>query len=147
MIETISRVNKEISKSLGIPEDVVKAINKFYWSNIKSSIQSGEHVSVRIKNIGTLVISKVKLQNKISKQIRAIRIIRASNKTYISVTKEEHLEAHYNTLRLLLQRRNELATLFKTINDKHTKRRELSKKGLGEQITNTTGTSLEDIFL
>lgn len=134
MIETINIVNKEVSKLLNIDETLVKVINQFYWKHgVKAAIQSGGHTSIRLKNIGTLVTSRTKVNNKILRLIKSIREFKRPEKVFKTKTKEECLSEKYTELKLLLQRRNDIAIAYKSNTDRTKQKYELPKTNLGEQ--------------
>jgi hypothetical protein len=144
MIQTINNVNREVSRALSIDEDIVKKVNAYYWKHgVKEAVSSGLHTSVRLKNIGTLVTSRQKTNNKIATLIREIRYFQSSTKEFKKKTREEYIEDRLSSLRLLLVRRNELAHIYiqnqTRINDKINSK--LLKVSLGEQTPDTTGDS------
>ena len=129
MIETINTVNKKVSKKLNKDIDLVKKINAFYFKEVHKAIASGEYNGIRLKHIGTLHISKFKLYSKIKEAIKEIRLLKNPNKI-LKRPKEEVLEIKYAALRILLERRNELAKNYKE-NDENLHNK-LSKKDLAE---------------
>lgn len=147
MIETINVVNREVSKTLGMNETLVKFINQFYWrKGVKEAIQSGQHTSVRIKNIGTLVTSRMKVNNKIVKLIRAIRELNNPERVFKEKTKKEYLDEKYKELRLMLARRNDIAKAYKTNKDRINQKYELRKTSLGQSSSDSTSDSCKTLF-
>jgi len=147
MIETINVVNREVSKTLGMNETLVKFINQFYWrKGVKEAIQSGQHTSVRIKNIGTLVTSRMKVNNKIVKLIRANRELNNPERVFKEKTKKEYLDEKYKELRLMLARRNDIAKAYKTNKDRINQKYELRKTSLGQSPPDSTSDSCKTLF-
>ncbi len=144
MIDTINIVNKEVSKTLGLDEDLVRIVNKFFWKQgIKRAIQSGDHTSIWIKNIGTLATSRNKVNNKIRRLIKSIRSL-DQPRDYKVKTKEQFLVEKYSQLRMLLARRNDIALAYKANKDRAHEKYKLYKAGLGQQITDTARLSILD---
>lgn len=132
MIETISHINREISKELSIDESLVKSINAFYWKSIRDTVSSGEHTSIRLNSLGTYVISRRKLWIYINKLIKQIRYFRKNvDKVFKNKTREEYIEDRVNELRLILKRRDDLAKVYKINEDKYK-----LKKGKNDKIIN-----------
>lgn len=118
MVDTIYGVNKEVSIELGLPENVVKSINAYYWKGIRDCISSGVNTGIWVKGIGTFVISRNKLRTEIYKLIRQIRKYRLSSREFRKVSKEESIASKYMQLRLMLQRRNDIAIVYKEKEDR-----------------------------
>lgn len=138
MIETINVVNKEVSKILKLDEELVKIVNKFYWRyGVKQAIQSGEHTSIFIRNIGTLTISRTKVNRKIVKIIGQIRTLLNPERQFKVKTREQCIEEKYVMLRTMLKRRNDIAIAY-TKNNQRAKERYDTKTSMGQQATNTT---------
>lgn len=148
MIETINVVNKEVSRSLGISEETVKLVNKFFWRyGVKESIQSGQHTSIRVKNIGTLVTSRNKINNRLRKIIRSIRQLKEPDREFKIKTREQYLEQQYNELRIMLARRNDIAIAYKNNKDRSKQRYDKAyKTDMGEQTPDHAGGGIEDLL-
>jgi hypothetical protein len=113
MIETISIVNKEVSKRLGIQEDIIKSVNAFYWKNVKGSINTAQNTSIRINNLGTYVISRTKLWILIKRRIKEIRYFRTTTKEFKVKDRDTSINDLITELRILLQRRNDIAIIYR----------------------------------
>lgn len=146
MIETINIVNKEVSKTLHKSEDLIKAVNKFFWKQgVKKSIQSGHHTSIRIKNLGTLVTSRNKVNLKIIRTIQHIRMLNDPATEFKQKTKEERLKEKYDHLIILLQRRNDIAIAYKTNTDR-TKQKYDTKANMGQQAPDSPRDCFEGLL-
>lgn len=144
MIETINIVNKEVSKTLGLDEETVRLVNKFFWrQGVKKAIQSGDHTSIWIKNIGTLAVSRNKVNGKIKRLIASIRALELP-RDYKIKTKEQFLEEKYNQLKMLLARRNDIAKAYKANKDRSHEKYRIHKARLEEQTNDTPGVSILD---
>lgn len=67
-------VYKQAAEETGHSFALVKKINNFYWKyGIKENLSKANHPSLLIKNIGTIVISKYKLDKEIWSIIRKIK--------------------------------------------------------------------------
>ena len=142
MIDTINRVNKEVARELNINEDLVSAINKFYWKEIKKTVQEAKHTSIWIRNVGTLAVSRTKLNRRIVQIIRQIRGLQNPTRVFKVKTREQCIEEKIELLKLLLIRRNDLAIIYKTNKDITDERyNRLHKECLDTQTTNSTGVS------
>jgi hypothetical protein len=124
MIDTINNVNKEVARELGIDEAIVKKINAFYWKGVKGAIASGEHTSIYLKNIGTLSISRNKLNKNILYLIKQLRFFKNTTEEFKKKTREEYIAELSEQLRKMLARRNDIAKLYRETEIKiKTKRR------------------------
>lgn len=123
MIETINHVNREVAKELDLPEELVALINSFYWKEgVKKAVTSGEHTSIWVRNFGTITTSRNKVNISIIKLIREIRRFQESNKEYKKKTKEEYIEDRMIKLKVLLERRNDIAKAYKANEDRKRKK-------------------------
>ncbi len=113
MIDTLYSVSKEVAKELEIDEKIVKKVNAFYWKNIADTIASGQHNAIRIKNFGSFVVSKFKLYTQIKKKIKKIKYYRTIDKDFKRKTRLEYINEQIRDLKLFLERRNEMAILYK----------------------------------
>lgn len=107
-MKNISVINRQVAKDLGLPLNVVEAVNSKYWKDAKKKAVTFQAQTVSIRNIGNLTISWIKLRNYILLQIRRIREI-PNHKTTTEEKKKARLELTYTTLRKLLVLHNELA--------------------------------------
>ena len=130
MIDSIVKVNKEISKELDMSENIVAAVNKFYWGAIKEAIRDGSHTNIRIRGIGTIATSMLKLKKDILRIINRIRRLRSSTQEYTTITKEEVIDNLYVILRKLLARRNELASVYRPRQIKRNEKIKLSETNM-----------------
>lgn len=134
MIETISMVNREVARRLGQPEGLVKMVNQFFWRDLKKEIASGQRHSLWLRGLGTLVVSRYKVNQKIRKLIWEIRYSR--ERTFERKDKEAHIKSLFVDLGLMLERRNEVAIIYKRNAD-----RIKAKTNLGKQTPDTTRNS------
>jgi len=113
MVSTIIGINKEVSEELGIPQDIVKKVNKFFWEKgIKDAIRSGDYTNIRIRGLGTISSSRRKIWKEISYIIATIRNMRNNDAKFKNKSRDEVIEELKLELRKLLIRRDELAKAF-----------------------------------
>lgn len=119
MIDTSNTVTRLVSKRLEVTEETTKIVYDFYWKHgIVESIRSGKHTAIRVPKLGTFMTSRRKLYQQIYKYIAYIRFLRAKeSNSFKRYTKEEAIERYKNDLKLLLERRNDLAKLYNKHND------------------------------
>lgn len=110
-MKNIHTVNKLISRELNFDEKLVESINSFFWKDVRSQLSNLDSTSVAIKHLGTITVSKRKVDQFIRMTIYKIRGIKKSVK-YKESTKEIMLETHMNRLKKALIRRNELAKQY-----------------------------------
>lgn len=122
-MKSIQIINKIVAREKNIKEDLVEKINKFYWKKVRAALSDFSDTSVSIKHIGTITISRRKLNFFIKKLIGKIRVIRAGNRHKES-TKALLLETNYNKLKKALVQRNIIANLYY---DEYKKRMEKHK--------------------
>lgn len=149
MIETINVINKEVAKELGIDEEKVKLVNKFFWKyGVKEAIQSCTYTSIRIKNLGTLVVSRNKVNMRIRKCIARIRELNTPGRPFKVKTKEQFMAEKYTELRLLLARRNDIAIAYRNNKIRSKDRYDKANTAdMGEQAPHHAGGGIEDILL
>lgn len=140
-MDTLNNVNREISKELNIPEDIVRKVNSYYWKRgVKEAISSGEHTSIRLKNIGTLAVSRHKINEKIVTLISKLRKLYVSEREFKKKTKEQVIEERKKELSLMCKRRSDIANVYL----KNKQRRinvKLLETNLGQQTPDITGDS------
>lgn len=119
MIDTSNTVTRHIAKRLEVTEEIAKTVYDFYWKEgIVNSIRSGKNTSIRVAKLGTFTVSKRKLYQQIHKYIAYLRFLRTKDSNdFKKFTKEEAIERYKSDLRLLLERRNDLANLYNKTND------------------------------
>jgi phage protein D len=110
-MKNIQTINKLISRELNLNEDLVEAVNGFYWKEVRRKLSTLESTSVSIKHIGTITTSKRKIDQFLKTTIKKIRNIRKSNR-YKESTKALLLDVNYDKLRKALKQRNILATQY-----------------------------------
>jgi hypothetical protein len=110
-MKSIQIINKIIAREKNISEDLVEKINKFYWKKVRAALSDFSDTSVSVKHIGTITVSRRKLNFFILQLIRKIRVIRAGTKHKES-TKALLLETNINKLRKALVQRNIIAKLY-----------------------------------
>lgn len=99
---------REAADKLNLPISLIKSVNNFYWKNgIKKNLSNVSYNSLFIKNFGTIVISKYKLNKEILTIILKIRNIRKSEK-FRQETKDMMIEGYKNNLRKLWKKRNDI---------------------------------------
>lgn len=101
--------NKEIAEKMGVDVTIVKAVNRFFWKEVRRGMP--HHTSTFVKNIGTIVISRKKLNRYISDLIERIRNTRKSTRL-TEHRKQFYIDLLYADIRMLLQRRDELAKTY-----------------------------------
>lgn len=117
-IEDISIINKLVAKEMNpggdyyINEDIITKVNRFYWNEIKSLIQKGDTLNVRVRGFGTITTSKRKLSKAISKVIDHIKYLKFSYSRYKKESTLKLIDDYYEDLRGMLKRRNELASIY-----------------------------------
>lgn len=117
-MKNIDIINRTISERTGIDEDVVKAVNKYFWKHgVKKNLSTLNDNALFIRGLGTIVVSRYNLRKMIYATIGKIRGIRNSTK-FKETTREIYLEELYGRLRRLLKSRNELAKQYKNEHDK-----------------------------
>jgi hypothetical protein len=154
MIETINHVNKEVARELEIREDIVKKVNGFFWKEVNHTIASGAHTSIYIKGLCTLTVSRNKVNVKIYKLIREIRYFRNTSKEFKRKTRVEYLDERLDVLRLMLERRNEVAIAYKANYDRYLEKKRkkqlqndrTTETGLGQQTLDSDGDSEQILF-
>lgn len=57
----------DVASSLGQPEDVVDAVIKFYWQEVRKALSSLKYQRVHITNLGDFIIKHWKIDEKIKK--------------------------------------------------------------------------------
>lgn len=119
MIESIGIINRQVSKKLGVSEELVKTINEYFWKEgVKTSMRSGLYTAIRLPKLGTFVVSRNKLNKRIQKYISYIRFLSEDTSIeYKRITKEQKIATYVNDLKLLLDRRNDIAKIYKMFSD------------------------------
>lgn len=114
MIDTSSTIIRQTAKKLEISEDLIKTIYDFYWKEgVKGAMRSGQNTAIRVSKVGTFMVSRRKLYRHIQKHIFYIRHLRSQpEEIFKRTSKEEMIERYYIDLKVLLERRNELAKLY-----------------------------------
>lgn len=98
----------QVAVEYNLSPELVKKVNNFFWKEgVKYSLSNVKHTSVFIKNIGTIVISKYKLNKELSLLIKKMRNIKNSNK-YTEKRKNSILEGYKINFRKLWTKRNEI---------------------------------------
>lgn len=101
-------IYKQAADELQLPLGLVKRVNNFFWrEGVKKALSNVDHTSVFIKNIGTIIISKIKLNKEILLVIEKIRRIENSSK-FTGMKKVYIIEGYKNNLRKLLKMRNKI---------------------------------------
>lgn len=89
--------------------NLVKKVNTYFWrKGVRANLASAKYRAIFIKNIGTITISRYKLNEEIKELIAKIRNTRKSQKLKPQ-TIEKALIFYYQNLKELLKRRNEIA--------------------------------------
>ena len=55
----------EVSKELGIPQDIVEDVIDYYWQEIRKNLSSLKHTRVHLTNLGDFTIKHWKIDEKI----------------------------------------------------------------------------------
>lgn len=99
----------EVARSKGLDYKLVRDINKWFWSQgVRRNMSEATHRSIYIRFIGTITMSRAKLNREILKIIRAIRYTR-SRKFIRESSRDMILEQKYTIIRSLLWHRNQFA--------------------------------------
>jgi len=111
-MKDIHIVSKLVARENNLDPDLVEDVNAFFWKvGVRAALSSMDYTSVSIKHIGTITVSKRKVDQMIITLIRKIRNIRKSTR-YKQSTTELLLELNYDKLRKALKQRNILAKQF-----------------------------------
>jgi len=57
----------EVASSLGQSEDVVEAVVRFYWQEVRKNLSSLKHQRVHVTNLGDFVVKHWKIEEKIKR--------------------------------------------------------------------------------
>lgn len=57
----------EVASNLGHPDEVVEAMMRFYWQEVRKSLSSLTHNRVHITNLGDFVVKHWKIEEKIKR--------------------------------------------------------------------------------
>ena len=119
MIDTSNTVSKVVAKRLEISEDIIKNVYDFYWKHgVKDAIRSGKYTAIRVAKLGTFMVSRRKLEKHIKKYIAYIRHLELQDvRSFKKYTKEEAMVKYKADLRLLLDRRNDIAILYNQLKE------------------------------
>lgn len=123
-LKTISDI---VAEKLNVPKDIVLKINKTFWNDVKTEIESHTENNIYIKNLGTFCISISILRKKIINLINIIKHLKKEEK-YDEINKAIMLKDHYTTLRTLLETRNKHALNLKQKHEDRLKRIEKINK-------------------
>ncbi len=137
MIDTINTIVKDIAPNLGLDESLVKKVYAHYWKTVKRAVASGQHTSIWLRGVGTMAVSRTKVNKHIRRLIWRIRALQEDRTPHTRKTKEQILIEAIDDLRLMCARRNELAIAYKANKDRiyDTK----AKRHLGQQAPDNAG--------
>jgi hypothetical protein len=110
-MKNIQIVSRLVARENNYDLDLVEEVNQFFWKEVRRSLTSMEHTSVSIKHLGTITVSKRKVDYIIKKLIKKIRDTKKSTRLKPS-TIELVLEVNYDKLRRALKQRNVLAKQY-----------------------------------
>lgn len=111
-MKNIQIVSRLVARENSFDPALVEDVNNFFWKvGVRASLSSMEYTSVSIKHLGTITVSKRKVDYMIRTLIRKIRNIRKS-KRYKQSTIELLLDTNFDKLRKALKQRNILATQY-----------------------------------
>lgn len=110
-MKNIDNVNSIISTKLGRDKEVIKAVNKVFWKEVKQKMTHLEDTTIFIKGFTSFTVSKYLIREKIYDTIRAIRGITYSKK-FTENKRKIILGKYYNYLRKLLKRRDDVAKIY-----------------------------------
>lgn len=116
-MKSIDSAIRKTILDLNIPagkEEQVRKVIMEYWEDIYLKVVSGRFTAVSIRHVGTLVMSRYKLNRLIINQIKKIRRVKKSKK-FTDETKQVWLDNYYGKLRLALKQRNEIAIQYAEI--------------------------------
>lgn len=120
-MKNIQTVSKLIARELEYDENEIERINDFFWKAVRRKLSNLESTSVSIKHIGTITVSKRKVDQFIKTTIGKIRSIRKSVR-YKPSTQALLLDINFDRLRKALIKRNELAKQYYEAYAKRAKR-------------------------
>lgn len=121
-MKNIDYFNKAIAEKKGLENDIVRKVNDFFWrKGVRKNLTDVNYRSLYIKHLGTITVSKYKLDKKIEHLIKRIRSVRVSPK-FKEETKELILAKYYDSLKAMLKRRNEIALEYYNRDYEQTKR-------------------------
>lgn len=144
MIDTINTIVKDIAPNLGLDESLVKKVYAHYWKTVKRSVASGEHTSIWLRGIGTLAVSRTKVNKLIRKLIWRIRDLQVDQMPHMRKTKEQMMIEALNDLRIMCARRNEIAIAYRANLDRiHATK---TKRRLEQQGSNMGGPDEQDVL-
>ena len=107
-MKNISIVNKVIAKKLNKPLSLITTVNHFYWKTSREKLTSIEPVTIFLKNIGSITISKHKLYGEIKRLINKIRKTKTYER-YNQESKDKIISETKIRLTKLLYHRNIIA--------------------------------------
>ncbi len=111
-MKNIDFINKVQAEKLGISESIIKKVNKYYWDKgVRRKLSTLESLSVFIKGLGVITVSRYNLNKFIKKTIIKLKMIRLSDK-YKEENKKIYIDTLEKRLKKLLIKRNELAILY-----------------------------------
>lgn len=107
----IDYVIKKTAVQLNLPETEVKKVVMEYWETIYKRLLKLDRTTITARHLGNFTISRYKLNNFIFKTIRNVRSLRKAEMS--EDARARLLEVNTNRLKVALQRRNDIAVLFK----------------------------------
>lgn len=119
MIDTIGTICKEIAPTLNRDEKLIRKVYAHYWKHVKHSVASGNYTSIWLRSIGTLAVSRTKVQKIILKLIRRLRWLDKQEELSTRKTKAQRQQETLDDLRLMCARRNEIAIIYKTNQERY----------------------------
>lgn len=110
-MKNIQTVSKLTARDLNYDEKEVERVNDFFWKEVRRKLSTLESTSITIKHIGTITVSKRKIDQYIKNIIKKIRSIRVSTK-YKQSTQALLLDVNMDRLKKALVQRNILAKQY-----------------------------------
>ena len=128
---------KKTASDQGIPEAQVKLILNAYWMAISKKMTSLESMTLTLRNIGNITISKKKLGLYILRKIKSLRTIKSEPDRYGDPEKVQRIRENFMAqLKQALFHRNELAKQYKIGEDK--RREQIRNKRLKNESSKNT---------
>lgn len=88
---------EKTAEDLNLPVSVVDEIVSFYYKTVQKKLSSAKHHSVNVPNLGTFVIKRKALEEKIKKNILFVQKI------------ETDVDISVHTYELIIQKRKDIA--------------------------------------
>ncbi len=88
---------EKTANDLGLPVQIVDEIISFYYKTVQKKLSNAKHHSIAVPNLGTFVIKRKSLEEKIKKNIAFVQKI------------ETDVDISVQTYELIIQKRKDIA--------------------------------------